>query len=163
VPIAYHYRYWLKEYALPALIEHSSTTLPTPLPLDRSTATGPTIQDRQKAQHSIFASIAQANLRMVLLQAQDLRHRSWLSPSGTLVSDVEPTQWKDLQNFAVITEHQQARRATELGLGKAPSPPYRTLVHTAVASFSEQHVSIMRQIATCRQETAEITPEMHPR
>jgi hypothetical protein len=161
VPIAYHFRHWLKDYALPVLITHFSTTLPTPTPLNSPTAPGPTTQDRQQALRSIFESIAQANLRIILLMVQDSSHRLWFSKSGDLIPDVEPTQWRQLQDPAVTTEYAQAKRVTDVPPGKAP--PYGDLVQNAVASFSVQHLSLMRQLVTHRQETAETTRDMHPR
>jgi hypothetical protein len=137
-----------------------------PLPVPRSFSLGLSTQVRKAAVQGIFAAIAGAYLRFSLLKAQgscevmDLSR--FVGDPLSLASDKVLT-WNNLEDLAKKIEFVQAKDFTDETFAGGSPTPYQASVTDAISRFGQTYRSLFRQIATCKQNSAESSAKMHQR
>ncbi|KAF1915536.1 hypothetical protein BDU57DRAFT_596028 [Ampelomyces quisqualis] len=163
-PSVWNIRHWLSEFALPlAIAEYCKALKPIPLPgyLARNLPGS----ERNDALHKIFAALAKAYLRMVLVYAQRSEAGISLSKDDANARNLPDNvriSWEDLVDRAQVIEHGQATNATSQPFGQV-MPFYATEVNSAIVLLKEKYLVLDRYRATCIANTPGGIAAMHPR
>lgn len=146
IPIVSNIQPWLFDYVAPALIKHFSKKIT----LAHIAGCSITPVERKTGLVKIFANIAKANLRLVLLRAQGSFVRMQLGNDGshTLLQGSPIVGWDVLKNMAIDTEPGRACQVKNKPLYAQLRAKHQEMINSAAELYKEKYESLARTIET---------------